>query len=103
VQETVMPAHRCARRRNNLPILWKELQSSRKRAFAAGHLDEAKPGWLREVALQLLLQLLLQWLLQLQLPFAVAVAVAFQIPVDRAVPLGPGADKVRRLSERSAA
>jgi hypothetical protein len=34
---------------------------------------------------------------------AVAVAVAVQIPVERAVPAMPGADKVRRLFERSAA
>ena len=39
--------------------------------------------------------------------FEVAVAVAFdvavavQIPVERAVPAMPGADKVRRLSERN--
>jgi hypothetical protein len=35
--------------------------------------------------------------------FAVAVAVAFQLPVERAVSPGLEADKVRRLSERSAA
>jgi hypothetical protein len=35
--------------------------------------------------------------------FEVAVAVAFQIPVERAVAAVPGADKVRRLFERSAA
>jgi hypothetical protein len=34
---------------------------------------------------------------------AVAVVVAFEIPVERAVPPGPEAEKVRRLSERSAA
>jgi hypothetical protein len=47
-----------------------------------------------ESKLQLQLQLQLQLTLPLQLPL---------VPVDRAVTARPGADKVRRLSERSAA
>jgi hypothetical protein len=58
-------------------------------------LHEARPGLPINVPVQLQPPL--------QLPLQLQLGVAFQLPVERAVSPGLEADKVRRLSERSAA